>query len=196
MPQELTLLLLAPTVTNPMEVAKTRLQLDGELQGRAHLPPKVAAAAAAAPAAAGAAAVPEIPPSLKAGPSGKVYTSALDCMQKTWRHEGLGGIQRGLGAAVRPPLSSSPLVPFLHLLCVLLLTTSSLAPTVRLPDRAQRLPVGLLRAVPARHQLARRVRQARDARMDEHHGRRKLWCRRRYVLIPFLREERARGRES
>ncbi|KPV76372.1 uncharacterized protein RHOBADRAFT_25431 [Rhodotorula graminis WP1] len=88
----------AVTITNPMEVAKTRLQLDGELQGRAHLPPKVAAAAAGAPPP-GAAAIPEIPPSLKAGPSGKVYTSALDCMQKTWRHEGLGGIQRGLGAA-------------------------------------------------------------------------------------------------
>lgn len=76
-----------------MEVAKTRLQLDGELQGRAHLP--------ASAKVAGAAAIPDVHPAAKAGPSGKVYTSAFDCMRKTWRHEGLGGIQRGLGAAVR-----------------------------------------------------------------------------------------------
>ncbi|GAA6055454.1 hypothetical protein JCM3770_002834 [Rhodotorula araucariae] len=84
----------AVTITNPMEVAKTRLQLDGELQGRAHLP-KVAVAGAGGAAAA----IPEVHASLKAGPNGKVYTSAVDCMQKTWRHEGLAGIQRGLGAA-------------------------------------------------------------------------------------------------
>ncbi|CEQ42985.1 SPOSA6832_04864 [Sporobolomyces salmonicolor] len=83
----------AVTITNPMEVTKTRLQLDGELQGRKHIP--AAAAAGAGPAAA----VPEVRASLKAGPDGKVYTSAVDCMQKTWKNEGLKGIQRGLGAA-------------------------------------------------------------------------------------------------
>ncbi|GAA5821292.1 hypothetical protein JCM11251_004556 [Rhodosporidiobolus azoricus] len=76
----------AVTITNPMEVAKTRLQLDGELQGRKHIP------------AAGAA-IPEVHASAKAGPSGRVYTSAFDCMKKTWANEGLGGVQRGLGAA-------------------------------------------------------------------------------------------------
>jgi solute carrier family 25 protein 34/35 len=79
-----------------MEVAKTRLQLDGELQGRAHI--KLAPAVAGSGAA--AAGIPEVHASVKAGPSGKVYTSALDCMQKTWKFEGLRGIQRGLGAAV------------------------------------------------------------------------------------------------
>ncbi|GJN87435.1 hypothetical protein Rhopal_000384-T1 [Rhodotorula paludigena] len=82
---------LTAAVTNPMEVAKTRLQLDGELQGRAHLPTSAKVA--------GGAAIPDVHPAAKAGPSGKVYTSAFDCMRKTWRHEGLGGIQRGLGAA-------------------------------------------------------------------------------------------------
>ncbi|GAA6002186.1 hypothetical protein JCM10207_003115 [Rhodosporidiobolus poonsookiae] len=77
------------TVSNPMEVAKTRLQLDGELQGRAHLPAKAATAGS----------IPEAHVSAKAGPSGKVYTSAFDCMKKTWANEGLGGVQRGLGAA-------------------------------------------------------------------------------------------------
>ncbi|KAL7343701.1 mitochondrial carrier domain-containing protein [Rhodotorula toruloides] len=86
---------LTAAVTNPMEVAKTRLQLDGELQGRAHI--KLAPAVAGSGAA--AAGIPEVHASVKAGPSGRVYTSALDCMQKTWRFEGLRGIQRGLGAA-------------------------------------------------------------------------------------------------
>ncbi|GAA5948280.1 hypothetical protein JCM10213_002220 [Rhodosporidiobolus nylandii] len=79
----------AVTITNPMEVAKTRLQLDGELQGRAHLPKAVPAGGAAV----------EVPGNLQKGPTGRVYTSAFDCMKKTWANEGLGGIQRGLGAA-------------------------------------------------------------------------------------------------
>ncbi|GAA5855483.1 hypothetical protein JCM8547_007854 [Rhodosporidiobolus lusitaniae] len=74
----------AVTITNPMEVAKTRLQLDGELQGRAHLP---------------AGAKLEVPGGPKAAANGRVYTSAFDCMAKTWKYEGLGGVQRGLGAA-------------------------------------------------------------------------------------------------
>ncbi|GAA6038927.1 hypothetical protein JCM8097_000578 [Rhodosporidiobolus ruineniae] len=88
----------AVTITNPMEVAKTRLQLDGELQGRKHIPAAVKVAGAGG-AAAGAPVVPEAHVSLKAGPNGRVYTSAVDCMRKTWANEGLGGIQRGLGAA-------------------------------------------------------------------------------------------------
>ncbi|GAA5967350.1 hypothetical protein JCM11641_000521 [Rhodosporidiobolus odoratus] len=78
----------AVTITNPMEVAKTRLQLDGELQGRAHLP-----------SAAGTTGAAPTPANVKSAASGKVYTSAADCLRKTWANEGLGGVQRGLGAA-------------------------------------------------------------------------------------------------
>ncbi|KAG8722090.1 Mitochondrial oxaloacetate carrier protein [Ceratobasidium sp. 394] len=56
----------AVTVSNPAEVAKTRLQLQGELQGRG------------AP---------------------KVYKSVFDVFLKTWRNEGIRGVQRGLGPA-------------------------------------------------------------------------------------------------
>ena len=55
------------TVSNPAEVAKTRMQLQGELAKR------------------GAA---------------KVYNNALDVIAKTWRNEGIRGVQRGLGHAV------------------------------------------------------------------------------------------------
>ena len=56
------------TVSNPAEVAKTRLQLQGELaQG--------------------------------GGP--KVYHNVVDVFAKTWRNEGIRGIQRGLFPAVR-----------------------------------------------------------------------------------------------
>lgn len=72
-----------------MEVAKTRLQLDGELQGRK-------------PAVAAAVEIPQPGGPPRAGPNGKVYTSAFDCLRKTWKFEGLKGIQRGLGAAVSP----------------------------------------------------------------------------------------------
>lgn len=76
-----------------MEVAKTRLQLDGELQGRKHLPTTTAPPLASTT-------VTEVGGPPRAGPNGKVYTSALDCIRKTWKFEGLKGIQRGLGAAV------------------------------------------------------------------------------------------------
>lgn len=52
------------------EVAKTRLQLDGELQSRAGSTKHV-----------------------------KVYNNAFDALRKIWHYEGLSGIQRGLGAA-------------------------------------------------------------------------------------------------
>lgn len=55
------------TVSNPAEVAKTRLQLQGELTK---------------------------------GGGQKVYKNALDVFAKTWRNEGIRGLQRGLGAAV------------------------------------------------------------------------------------------------
>jgi len=57
---------IAVTVSNPAEVAKTRLQLQGELA--------------------------------KAG-TPKVYKNALDAIGKTYRNEGIRGIQRGLGPA-------------------------------------------------------------------------------------------------
>jgi solute carrier family 25 protein 34/35 len=57
---------MAVTVSNPAEVAKTRLQLQGELA--------------------------------KAG-SPRVYTTSLDVLTKTWRHEGIRGLQRGLPPA-------------------------------------------------------------------------------------------------
>jgi hypothetical protein len=55
-------------VSNPFEVAKTRLQLQGELAK---------------------------------GGGVKVYNNALDVLAKTWRNEGLRGLQRGLSPAVR-----------------------------------------------------------------------------------------------
>ena len=55
------------TFSNPAEVAKTRLQLQGELA--------------------------------KDGGQ-KVYKNVLDVFMKTWKHEGIRGIQRGLGPAV------------------------------------------------------------------------------------------------
>lgn len=56
------------TVSNPAEVAKTRLQLQGELAKDGGV---------------------------------KVYKNALDVFSKTWRNEGIRGLQRGLGPAVR-----------------------------------------------------------------------------------------------
>ncbi|KIM32446.1 hypothetical protein M408DRAFT_20740 [Serendipita vermifera MAFF 305830] len=53
----------AVTISNPAEVAKTRLQLQGELTK---------------------------------GGGKRVYTSAVDVLRKTWKNEGLRGIQRGL----------------------------------------------------------------------------------------------------
>ncbi|KAJ6520119.1 mitochondrial carrier domain-containing protein [Mycena sanguinolenta] len=57
---------LAVTVSNPAEVAKTRLQLQGELA--------------------------------KTG-TAKVYQNAFDVMGKTYKNEGIRGMQRGLGPA-------------------------------------------------------------------------------------------------
>ncbi|KIM47528.1 hypothetical protein M413DRAFT_439195 [Hebeloma cylindrosporum] len=57
---------IAVTVSNPAEVAKTRLQLQGELTR---------------------------------GGGKKVYNNALDVLAKTWKNEGLRGIQRGLPPA-------------------------------------------------------------------------------------------------
>lgn len=57
---------IAVTFSNPAEVAKTRLQLQGELAR---------------------------------GGGKKVYHSALDVFAKTWRNEGLRGLQRGLPPA-------------------------------------------------------------------------------------------------
>jgi len=54
------------TISNPAEVAKTRLQLQGELAK---------------------------------GGGKKVYNNALDVLAKTWKNEGLRGIQRGLSPA-------------------------------------------------------------------------------------------------
>ncbi|BGP54379.1 hypothetical protein JCM8202_000812 [Rhodotorula sphaerocarpa] len=82
---------IAVTVSNPMEVLKTRLQLDGELQGKAHLKPAAAGAAAVK--------IPDAHASSVAGPSGKVYNGTFDCLGKTWKSEGIKGVQRGLGAA-------------------------------------------------------------------------------------------------
>ncbi|KAG9012933.1 Mitochondrial oxaloacetate carrier protein [Tulasnella sp. JGI-2019a] len=58
----------AVTVSNPFEVAKVRLQLQGELT--------------------------------KAGEFTKVYKNAGDVLAKTWKHEGIRGVQRGLAPAI------------------------------------------------------------------------------------------------
>lgn len=55
-------------MSNPAEVAKTRLQLQGELTK---------------------------------GGGKKVYNNVFDVFAKTWKHEGLRGLQRGLAPAVR-----------------------------------------------------------------------------------------------
>ena len=54
-------------MSNPAEVAKTRLQLQGELAE---------------------------------GGGERVYRSAVDVLVKTWRNEGIRGLQRGLAPAV------------------------------------------------------------------------------------------------
>ncbi|CDO69412.1 hypothetical protein BN946_scf184791.g7 [Trametes cinnabarina] len=56
----------AVTFSNPAEVAKTRMQLQGELMRRGGV---------------------------------KVYSNVFDALIKTWRNEGLRGVQRGLGPA-------------------------------------------------------------------------------------------------
>jgi hypothetical protein len=56
------------TASNPAEVAKTRLQLQGEL--------------------------------VKSG-GARVYKNTLDVLVKTWRNEGIRGVQKGLVPAVR-----------------------------------------------------------------------------------------------
>lgn len=55
------------TFSNPAEVAKTRLQLQGELAKDGGV---------------------------------RVYSSAVDVLAKTWRNEGIRGLQRGLPPAV------------------------------------------------------------------------------------------------
>ncbi|KAL4070687.1 oxaloacetate carrier [Scleroderma citrinum] len=57
---------IAVTVSNPAEVAKTRMQLQGELAREG---------------------------------GQKVYKNALDVLAKTWRNEGIRGLQRGLSPA-------------------------------------------------------------------------------------------------
>ncbi|KAK0556437.1 Mitochondrial oxaloacetate carrier protein [Tilletia horrida] len=65
----------AVTCTNPMEVMKTRMQLQGELMETSKRK------AGGGPA----------PP--------RLYNNALDCFAKTLRSEGIRGVQRGLSAA-------------------------------------------------------------------------------------------------
>lgn len=79
-----------------MEVAKTRLQLDGELGGKIPASLTSSSTTSSIPSAS---TIDSITTKIK--PTGKVYTSAIDCMRKTWKFEGIGGVQRGLGAAVR-----------------------------------------------------------------------------------------------
>ncbi|SCV71234.1 BQ2448_2822 [Microbotryum intermedium] len=95
----------AVTVTNPAEVMKTRLQLDGELGGKASA---LGAASATSSQAGTKARIPDLKALpldiLKAsGPraakAGKVYKGPIDAFKKTWKYEGIGGVQRGLGAA-------------------------------------------------------------------------------------------------
>lgn len=78
-----------------MEVAKTRLQLEGELGGR--IPATAVPSTGATPVIPNAAGLSK---PLAGAVRAKVYTSAADCMRKTWKFEGIGGVQRGLGAAV------------------------------------------------------------------------------------------------
>ena len=61
------------TFSNPFEVAKTRMQLQGELAKNGGI---------------------------------KVYNNAIDVLAKTWKNEGIRGLQRGLAPAVSIPLRS------------------------------------------------------------------------------------------
>ncbi|KNC96803.1 uncharacterized protein SPPG_08005 [Spizellomyces punctatus DAOM BR117] len=71
----------AVTFTNPWEVVKTRLQLQGELERRA-LPLRLA---------------PSVPNTVAAAPH--PYGNAFSAFVTIFRNEGLRGIQRGLGPA-------------------------------------------------------------------------------------------------
>jgi len=66
----------AVTCTNPMEVTKTRMQLQGELMESTK---RAKGPNAPAPV--------------------RLYKNAIDCFVKTLRSEGISGVQRGLGAA-------------------------------------------------------------------------------------------------
>jgi hypothetical protein len=72
-------------VSNPFEVAKTRLQLQGELAK---------------------------------GGGVKVYNNALDLLAKTWRNEGLRGLQRGLGPAVSLSFSVGTCINSEEIVCI------------------------------------------------------------------------------
>ncbi|SCZ99560.1 BZ3500_MvSof-1268-A1-R1_Chr3-1g06099 [Microbotryum saponariae] len=98
----------AVTVTNPAEVMKTRLQLDGELGGKASALGAVSARSTQAGSTTKAG-IPDLKalPQDVLKPSGpgaakavKVYSGPIDAFQKTWKYEGIRGVQRGLGAAV------------------------------------------------------------------------------------------------
>ena len=79
---------LAAIFSNPLDVAKTRLQMQNELQ-RA---------------------------------TAKVYNGPIDCIAKTWRREGIRGVQRGLGVAMVRETSKcffriglyDPLLSYMH----------------------------------------------------------------------------------
>ncbi|KAI9337695.1 mitochondrial carrier domain-containing protein, partial [Zopfochytrium polystomum] len=75
----------AVTFTNPWEVVKTRLQLQGELESRHSL------ATGALRGGSGSSAAPP--------PPTRVYTSAGQAFVKIFRQEGLRGIQKGLAPA-------------------------------------------------------------------------------------------------
>ncbi|KAN0065893.1 Mitochondrial oxaloacetate carrier protein [Thecaphora frezii] len=77
----------AVTVTNPMEVCKTRMQLQGELMASAPRLLSGQAGSATTPAGAAQAA------------GTRLYNSSLDCFAKTFKAEGFRGVQRGIGAA-------------------------------------------------------------------------------------------------
>lgn len=97
------------TVSNPAEVAKTRLQLQGELAK---------------------------------GGGKKVYKNAIDVLAKTWRNEGIRGLQRGLSPAVGLQrsfiVSSSPFAS-MHTRQALSLLLR-LSPFDYLLDSSQRIP--------------------------------------------------------
>lgn len=73
---------------------KTRLQLDGELQQSSKIRVSPTPAASPGPTASGAAGAPPAAAEYK-----KVYNNAFDALRKTWRFEGISGVQRGLSAA-------------------------------------------------------------------------------------------------
>ena len=123
---------------------------------------------------------------------GRVYNSAADALRKTWKFEGIRGVQRGLGAAVR--------ISFVYLrsLCIMAKSgsveksirrdrrrivrlTNFEYVIVRLPIRAKRIAVGILRTATTSDQSSGRICADASDTLDFRSRRSQFWNHRRSV---------------